>query len=59
MLALRSPRPELKQRTPQRVQAYHRTTMEPIRTDFRGYEGRYVAIDALTGEVVIAEHASL
>ncbi len=29
--------------------------MEPIRTDFRGYEGRYVAIDALTGEVVIAE----
>jgi hypothetical protein len=29
--------------------------MKPIRTDFRGYEGKYVAIDARTGEVVIAE----
>lgn len=28
--------------------------MQPIRTDFRGYEGKYVAIDARTGEVVIA-----
>jgi hypothetical protein len=28
--------------------------MKPIRTDFRGYEGQYVAIDARTGEVVIA-----
>jgi hypothetical protein len=29
--------------------------MKPIRTDFRGYEGQYVAIDARTGEVVIAD----
>ena len=28
--------------------------MKPIRTDFTGYEGKYVAIDARTGEVVIA-----
>lgn len=30
-------------------------TMEPIRTDFRGYEGQYVAMDARTGEIVIAD----
>ena len=29
--------------------------MKPIRTDFRGYEGQYVAIDARTGEIVIAD----
>lgn len=29
--------------------------MEPIRTDFRGYEGQYVAIDARTGKIVIAD----
>ncbi len=29
--------------------------MEPIRTDFRGYEGQYVATDARTGEIVIAD----
>lgn len=28
--------------------------MDPIRTDFRGYEGQYVAIDLRTGKVVIA-----
>jgi hypothetical protein len=30
-------------------------SMEPIRTDFTGYEGKYVAIDARTGEVVLAD----
>lgn len=29
--------------------------MEPIRTDFRGYEGQYVAIDARSGKVVISD----
>jgi hypothetical protein len=29
--------------------------MKPIRTDFTGYEGKYVAIDARTGKVVIAD----
>jgi hypothetical protein len=29
--------------------------MQPIRTDFKGYEGKYVAIDARTGEIVIAD----
>jgi len=29
--------------------------MEPIRTDFKGYEGQYVAIDARTGDVVLAD----
>jgi hypothetical protein len=29
--------------------------MEPIRTDFRGHEGQYVAIDARTGKIVIAD----
>jgi hypothetical protein len=29
--------------------------MEPIRTDFTGYEGRYVAIDWRTGEIVLAD----
>jgi hypothetical protein len=28
--------------------------MEPIRTDFKGYEGKYVALDWDTGEIVIA-----
>jgi hypothetical protein len=28
--------------------------MEPIRTDFKGYEGRYVALDSRTGEIVLA-----
>lgn len=34
---------------------YHRVATKPIRTDFRGYEGQYVAIDARTGDVVIAD----
>ena len=29
--------------------------MEPIRTDFSGYEGQYVAIDARSGKIVIAD----
>lgn len=29
--------------------------MQPIRTDFKGYEGQYVAIDARTGEIVLAD----
>lgn len=29
--------------------------MEAIHTDFTGYEGKYVAIDRRTGEVVIAD----
>jgi hypothetical protein len=29
--------------------------MEPIRTDFKGYEGQYVAIDLRTGKIVIAD----
>jgi len=29
--------------------------VKPIRTDFRGYEGKFVAIDARTGEIVIAD----
>jgi hypothetical protein len=29
--------------------------MKPIRTDFRGYEGKFVAIDARTGKIVIAD----
>ena len=30
-------------------------SMQPIRTDFKGYEGKYVATDARTGKVVIAD----
>ncbi len=29
--------------------------MEPIRTDFAGYEGMYVAIDHRTGKIVLAD----
>jgi hypothetical protein len=29
--------------------------MKPIRTDFKGYEGQYVAMDARTGKIVIAD----
>ncbi len=29
--------------------------MEPIRTDFTGYEGKYVAIDLATGEILMAD----
>ncbi len=29
--------------------------MEPIRTDFAGYEGLYVAIDHRTGTIVMAD----
>lgn len=29
--------------------------MNPIRTDFTGYEGKFVAIDARTGEIVLAD----
>ena len=28
--------------------------MEPIRTDFKGYEGKFVALDSRTGEIVVA-----
>ena len=28
---------------------------EPIRTDFTGYEGQYVALDWRTGKVVLAD----
>jgi hypothetical protein len=30
-------------------------SMEPIRTDFTGYEGQYVALDWRTGEIVLAD----
>ena len=29
--------------------------VKPIRTDFRGYEGKYVATDTRTGQVVLAD----
>jgi hypothetical protein len=29
--------------------------VKPIRTDFKGYEGKYVATDPRTGQVVIAD----
>jgi hypothetical protein len=29
--------------------------MEPIRTDFKGYEGQFVALDARTGVIVLAD----
>ena len=29
--------------------------MEPIRTDFSGYEGNYMAIDLRTGQAVMAD----
>jgi hypothetical protein len=29
--------------------------VKPIRTDFKGYEGKYVATDTRTGQVVIAD----
>ncbi|HXV05665.1 MAG TPA: hypothetical protein VFP23_07185 [Solirubrobacterales bacterium] len=29
--------------------------MKPIHTDFSGYEGQYVAMDARTGKIVIAD----
>jgi hypothetical protein len=29
--------------------------MKPIRTDFTGYEGKFVAIDARTGKIVLAD----
>ena len=29
--------------------------MEPIRTDFKGHEGQFVAIDARTGVIVLAD----
>ena len=29
--------------------------MEPIHTDFSGYEGQWVAIDRRTGKIVIAD----
>ena len=28
--------------------------MEPIRTDFKGYEGKFVELDSRTGEIVLA-----
>jgi hypothetical protein len=31
------------------------SVMEPIRTDFKGYEGQFVAIDARTGVIVLAD----
>jgi len=32
----------------------HFCFMEPIRTDFKGYEGKYVALDSRTGEIVLS-----
>lgn len=29
--------------------------MEPIKTDFVGYEGMYVAVDLRTGQIVMAD----
>jgi hypothetical protein len=29
--------------------------MEAIRTDFKGYEGQYVALDVRTGKIVLAD----
>jgi hypothetical protein len=29
--------------------------MEAIRTDFKGYEGQYVAIDVRTGKIVLSD----
>jgi hypothetical protein len=29
--------------------------MKAIRTDFKGYEGQYVAIDVRTGKIVLAD----
>ena len=29
-------------------------SMEPIRTDFKGYEGKFVALDSRTGKIVLA-----
>jgi hypothetical protein len=29
--------------------------VKPIRTDFKGYEGKYVATDTRTGQIVIAD----
>lgn len=29
--------------------------VKPIRTDFKGYEGKYVATDTRTGQVVLAD----
>lgn len=29
--------------------------MEPIKTDFAGYEGMYVAVDLRTGRIVMAD----
>ena len=29
--------------------------MEPIKTDFAGYEGMYVAVDLRTGQIVMAD----
>jgi hypothetical protein len=33
--------------------------VEPLRTDFTGYEGKYVAIDARTGEVVLSDELGI
>ena len=32
----------------------YNSVMEPIRTDFKGYEGKFVALDSRTGKIVIA-----
>jgi hypothetical protein len=31
--------------------------VKPIRTDFKGYEGKYVATDTRTGQVVVADES--
>jgi hypothetical protein len=31
------------------------SAIEPIRTDFKGYEGKFVALDARTGKIVLAD----
>jgi len=41
-------------KSPQRRQLSS-ADVKPIRTDFKGYEGKYVATDTRTGQVVIAD----
>ena len=36
------------------IRGGYNSAMEPIRTDFKGYEGKFVALDSRTGDVVIA-----
>jgi len=42
--------------SPARRLAVGGASMEPIRTDFTGYEGKYVAIDLATDEILMADN---